>query len=101
MRRLPPPPSVNLKCLTAFVVYVSAGSSPASARARSSSLPAGPTKGSPPLSSTSPWPILHTPRLLPHQNNPRSNRPPRKNSLTRLLIQVTPATRAGGRAQPL
>ena len=52
IRRLPR--GVHLKCLTAFVRYVSARSIPASASASSSSCPAGPTKGRPTSSSLSP-----------------------------------------------
>src|SRR5690606_15173761 len=51
-RRLPR--GWNLKCLTVLVRYRDAGSSPASASARRSSCPAGPTKGLPSRSSRSP-----------------------------------------------
>jgi len=51
IRRLRGSACVNLKCFTALVTYASAGSTPASARARSSSFPAGPTNGFPCRSS--------------------------------------------------
>src|SRR5579883_1946961 len=52
MRRLPR--GSHLKCLTVFVTHVSLRSIPASASARSSSLPAGPTNGWPARSSSFP-----------------------------------------------